>query len=155
MLLAVFIQNNFLNSNLVVIDCDSTFDKEVTVSGTPIVSPNYPSSYENDKDCQTTIRFAAGEVVNITFETFNVETDEDCSYDYLAVFDGNSTSSAMIGSKLCGSSLSGTTLQSTGNTMTLYFHTDDVQTRTGFKIYAYSGKIHGIITNCLAISKKN
>ena len=153
-MLAVIIKTIFI-FNLVVIDCDSPFDKEVTVSGTPIISPNYPSSYENNKDCITTIRFAAGEVVNITFEAFNVETDEDCSYDYLAVFDGNSTSSSMIGSKLCGSSLSGTTLQSTGNTMTLYFHTDDGQTRNGFKLHASSGKIHDIITNCFNIFSKS
>jgi len=117
----------------ITIDCDSPFD-EVTDSGTTITSPNYPSNYDNRKDCQVTIRFAADQIVSITLEAFNVESHSTCVWDYLAVHDGDSTSSNLIGSKLCGTDPAGSTIQSTGNTMTLHFHTDGSVTRSGFKI---------------------
>ena len=56
----------------------------------------------------------------------------------------------MIGDKLCGTSPAGTTMQSTGNIMTLHFHTDYAVARSGFQIYAYAGKNHDLIPNCLA-----
>ena len=123
--------------------------------GSTIMSPNYPNNYEASSDCTMTIRFSADQKVLLTVEAFDVEYQSTCSYDYLSVHDGFGYNEPMIGSKLCGSSLSGTTLQSTGNTMTLYFHTDDGQTRNGFKLHAYSGKIHDIITNCFNIFSKS
>ena len=46
----------------------------------------------------------------------------------------------MIGSELCGENPAGTTIISTGNVMTLHFHTDRIQVRSGFEIYADVGK---------------
>ena len=53
--------------------------------------------------------------------------------------DGPSASSTMIGSKLCGNAQPAP-IQSTGNSMTLIFHTDNSAPKTGFKITANSGK---------------
>lgn len=128
-------------------------NNEVTMVGTTITSPNYPSNYDSSKDCQITIRFATDEIVSIKFETFNVESHSKCHYDYLALHDGSSISSPIIGSKLCGTGPAGTTMQSTGNVMTLHFHSDRSQTRTGFNISANAGKcdtlinIHSTTTN--------
>ena len=128
------------------IDCHSPFD-EVTIPGSNITSPNYPNNYDNRKDCQTTIRFAVGQIVNITFEAFDVEHNSACSWDYLKIYDGDtSTNSPIIGSKLCGIGTHvGTTIQSTGNAMTILFHTDSVVTKRGFKILANVGKNYRII----------
>ena len=104
------------------------------------MSPNYPNDYGNSKNCQIKIRFAADQVGSIRFEEFDVESHSTCNYDYLAVHDGDSTDSPLIGSKLCGTSPAGTTLQSTGNVMTLDFHSDSSQARSGFKIHADAGK---------------
>ena len=139
-----YLKNLVLNvSNLVAanipIDCDSPFD-EVTDSGTTITSPNYPSNYDNGKDCQVTIRFAADQIVSITLESFDVESHSTCAYDYLAVHDGDSTCSNLIGPKLCGTDHAGLTIRSTGNTMTLHFHADGIVRRSGFKINVNSGK---------------
>ena len=123
----------FLASESVTIDCEAPF-QVVTVNGTTIISPNYPYDYEGNKDCQVTIRFAYNQVGAIMFEAFDVKRDTTCSFDYLAVHDGNDTDSPMIGPKLCGTSPAGTTLKSTGNVMTLHFHTDRTVTRSGFKI---------------------
>ena len=55
------------------------------------------------------------------------------------MYDGDSTDSPIIGSKLCGSVLDigiGKKVISTGNIMTLHFHTDYSVTESGFKVIA-------------------
>ena len=117
--------------------CESPFD-DVTIPGTTIISPNYPNDYDINKDCQLVIKFATNAIVSLTFEDFNVEDDSTCGYDYLALHDGNSIISPIIGSKLCGTGPAGMTINSTGNVMTLHFVSDSSVTVTGFKIYADS-----------------
>ena len=127
------------------IDCDSPFD-EVTIPGSIIISPYHPNNYDNHMDCQTTIRFAVGQIVTITIEEFAVEAHGTCRWDYLNVYDGNSTTSPMIGSKLCGIGTHvGTKIQATGNAMTILFHTDYSVTKSGFKLLANAGKNYDLI----------
>ena len=118
----------------------------VTVSGTIITTPNYPENYDNDHDCEITIRFAATQKVSIVFEDFHVEANlgRSCRYDFLAIYDGETTRSPII-EKECGKIRPGKTIQSTGNAMTLHFHTDQSESRTGFKIIANSIKNEGIL----------
>ena len=123
------------NLDTTTIDCESPYD-EVTIPGTTIISQNYPNDYENSKECQLTITFATNAIVSLTFEDFNVEYDYNCRWDYFAVHDGSSISSQIIGSKLCGTSPVGTTMNSTGNVINLHFVSDGSVTKTGFKIYA-------------------
>ena len=127
-------------SPTVTIDCSSPFD-EVVIPGTIIMSPNYPNAYNNSLDCQVTIRFAGSDTVLIEFDpVYEIESHSSCSYDYLEARDGPSATSALIGSsKHCGNAAPAP-IQSTGNSMTLVFHTDSSVTKTGFKIVANSGK---------------
>ena len=94
-----------------------------------------------------TITFATDTLVSITFEDFDVNwCNPECSCDYLAVHDGNSTSSPIIGLSqnelnqgmkgLCGTTPKGTTIKSTGNVMTLHFISSEQYGGSGFKIYA-------------------
>ena len=105
------------------------------------MSPNYPNKYDRNIDCQVTIRYGANETVVITFSAFNVgyDRDSDCSFGFLAILDGDSTDSPLIGSKLCGTSPSGTTIRSTGNAMTFHFQSGSFFTKTGFRLYANAG----------------
>ena len=115
----------------------------MTVPGTTITSPNHPSLYDNNLDCQVTIRFAESPAVLIEFEQpFSIESSGNrCPWDYLEVHDGPSASSSLIGPKLCGNlDPVPTPIQSTGNSMTLVFHTDSSVTRSGFRIRATSGE---------------
>ena len=66
--------------------------------------------------------------------------DVEEGYDFLAIHDGESTDSPLMSSKLSGTSPSGTTMRSTGNVMTLHFHSDSRSTKTGFRLYAHVGK---------------
>ena len=119
------------------IDCDPPYDK-VNQPGTIIISPNYPKQYERNKDCQVTVKFAEGQRVAIKFDDF--ELDYSCTKDYLEVRDGVTSNSTLIGSKLCGSQNPGV-IESSGNSMTLRFHSDGTLVRRGFKIRTYIGKI--------------
>ena len=84
------------------------------------------------------MKFAEGQRVAIKFDDF--ELDYSCRKDYLEVRDGATSNSTLIGTKLCGSKIPGV-IESTGNTMTLKFHTDGTLSRRGFKIRTYIGKI--------------
>ena len=131
----IFISYNLDTPNTVTIDCDSPFD-EVTIPGTAIISPNFPRNYDDEKDCEVTIRFSTNQKVAITIEAFDVESHFNCGYDFLDLYDGDSTDSPIIGSKLCDSVGIGTKVLSTGNVMTLHFHSDTSVTESGFKLYA-------------------
>ena len=119
--------------NQLTIDCQPPYD-EITIPEIAIISPNFPNNYDNDKDCQLKIRFYANQTVLITFDAFEVESQTTCGYDFLAIYDGGTTNSPMLETKLCGQNAAGRTIQSTGNTMTLHFHTDSSVTKSGFKI---------------------
>ena len=118
--------------------CDLPAGQVITVPGTTIISPNHPSFYANNLDCQVSIQFS--ERVRIKFVAFEVEPHLSCRYDYLEVRDGENSSSRVIGSKLCGD-ITPYAIESTGPSMTLVFHTDSSLRRTGFKLIAELGKI--------------
>ncbi|HPD96391.1 MAG TPA: C25 family cysteine peptidase [Tenuifilaceae bacterium] len=71
--------------------------------------------------------------VNIKFETFNVESYTNCSYDYFEIFDGPNTQSTLIG-KYCGSTLPDEyTSTSTNGELTFLFHSDGDVVQQGWK----------------------
>jgi len=113
-----------------IIDCKSRYN-EIVNPGTIITTPNHPGNYENNKICQVRIRFSGR--VRIRFEKFDVETASSCRYDFLEVRDGDSSTSNLIGSKLCGNTIPNP-IESSTSSMTLIFHTDGSVVRSGFKI---------------------
>ena len=120
-------------------DCSAPYKTVLTASGT-VISTNYPNDYNNDQDCQLTIAFTFGSRVSIQFEAFNLEDHSSCAYDWLEITEGGSSTSSVIGSKLCGSSNPGT-IVATGNSVTLYFHSDESVTSSGFKLKIEEGKV--------------
>ena len=119
----------------------SSSAKVVTTSGTTIVSPGFGGwNYPTFSDCELTITFEEKQRVLIQFESFDLQNvdflDKTCN-DYLAVYDGRGADKKQIGSRLCGMKLPGP-IQSTGNSMTLVFHSDWLrENRDGFKLKAY------------------
>ena len=120
-------------------DCQSPYD-EITTPEIKITSPNFPNGYGNNKDCQLKIRFFANQTVSVTLDTFDVQFHPSCQYDFLAIYDGETTDSPMLATKLCGPNAAGIPIQSTGNTMTLHFHSDSSMTKSGFKLHVSAGK---------------
>lgn len=64
-------------------------------------SPNYPEQYLSRKDCVWEIEVEEGKQVALKFDTFVIEGDDGCGYDYLELRDGDSEDSPLLG-KLCG-----------------------------------------------------
>ncbi|XP_053622099.1 cubilin homolog [Plodia interpunctella] len=61
--------------------CGGTFTSESGV----ITSPNYPSPYPNNADCEWTLKTSPGNKVSISILMLNIEYSEECNEDYLEI----------------------------------------------------------------------
>jgi hypothetical protein len=89
------------------------------------------SNYTDYEDETITFTVPVGFVVKVVFESFNVENQTNCDYDWLKAFDGNSTSSDLFGT-YCGTSSPGTVISSDRD-LTFEFHSDFSEVRPGWK----------------------
>ncbi|GLG98263.1 Cubilin homolog [Gryllus bimaculatus] len=97
-----------------------------------IHSHNFPNNYDPHDDCLWYIEVEKNHVVQLSFLTFDLEMSNNCTYDYVKVFDGNSTESPEIAT-LCGNVLPNiTSYRSTGNTMVLRMKADGSLNGPGF-----------------------
>ena len=103
-----------------------------TYGPTYVNTPNYPNNYGHMKDCTWKISADGHRKVQLYSFSFNIENHKDCEYDYLTIYDGNSSSGPLI-AKLCGSKRQDT-IFSSGNSIYLHFHSDSYEHSTGFKI---------------------
>ncbi|XP_074049030.1 cubilin [Macrotis lagotis] len=93
-------------------------------------SINYPNPYSANQRCNWTIQVTAGNMINYTFSEFDLENDENCTVEYLELYDGPQ----LIG-RYCGTELppAGST---TGTKLHVLFHTDGVgHNEKGFQMY--------------------
>lgn len=60
------------------------------------------NNYPVQTDCEWLLVSDHGYRIELIFQTFEVEEEADCGYDYLEVFDGHDTSALRIG-RFCGS----------------------------------------------------
>ncbi|KAJ8276925.1 hypothetical protein GJAV_G00069430 [Gymnothorax javanicus] len=67
-------------------------------------SPNYPLPYHPSAECYWHIKGNAGGRIQLSFGDFHLEGSSTCAYDYLAVYDGNSTNAPLL-AKLCGNAI--------------------------------------------------
>ncbi|KAM9299701.1 embryonic protein UVS.2-like [Gastrophryne carolinensis] len=97
-------------------------------------SPNYPETYPPNMDCRWLITAPENYKVALTIQTFNVEYEDNCAYDYLAVYDGNSPT-IYINKPFCGDSLSSQVISpmiSSHQSLLLVFHSDYSTEEAGF-----------------------
>ncbi|NXA31451.1 CDCP2 protein, partial [Eudromia elegans] len=109
---------------------------ELTALSGEITSPDYPEHYPNNAECRWSIRAAVGTSVRLVFTDFQVENDEQCSFDYVALFDGATVAAARLG-HYCGSSSPPRTVSS-GHELLVVFKSDFNIGGRGFKAYFYS-----------------
>ncbi|XP_053569959.1 cubilin [Bombina bombina] len=100
-----------------------------TVSGS-FTSPNYPMPYYHNSECYWLLKASSGNILEIEFEHFNLESGSDCVGDYLAIYDGNNTYSHLL-EKLCGNRLPDS-IRSTGNNLYVKLRTDRHISYSGF-----------------------
>ncbi|WAQ96492.1 CUBN-like protein, partial [Mya arenaria] len=90
-------------------------------------------NYGKDLDCVWTIEAPKGKMVELTSLMFDIENGGiACNYDWLELFDGNSTNSTSLG-RFCGSTFR--PISSTQRFLTLNFVTDGSTQQRGFKLF--------------------
>ncbi|CAG0913992.1 unnamed protein product, partial [Notodromas monacha] len=93
-------------------------------------SPNYPDTYQENKECIWRITVPKEYQVVLRFQTFQIENHDDCYYDFIEVRDGHSADSPLIG-KHCGYKTP-EDLVASGNKMYIRFKSDDTIAKPGF-----------------------
>lgn len=63
------------------------------------------ANYENRAACDWTIQAKEDGNVRLSFLSFDIEDEKDCSYDYIEIFNGLDSSSSSFG-RYCGSQVS-------------------------------------------------
>ncbi|XP_033110748.1 cubilin-like [Anneissia japonica] len=102
-----------------------------TASNGHIESKNYPQPYPHNYECTWLITVADDHRVKLTFLAFDIESADNCQYDYLKLFDGQDDNAVMI-ANLCGSNLDTDVYYSTSNYMFIRMLSDSSVANTGF-----------------------
>ncbi|XP_044539963.1 bone morphogenetic protein 1-like, partial [Gracilinanus agilis] len=106
-------------------------DHKVTSTSGTITSPNWPDKYPSKKECTWSISSTAGHRVKLTFSELDIESQPECTYDHLEVYDGRDAKAPVLG-RFCGSKKPEPVL-ATGNRMFLRFFSDNSVQRKGFQ----------------------
>ncbi|XP_056385338.1 deleted in malignant brain tumors 1 protein-like [Hyla sarda] len=94
-------------------------------------SPLYPSSYPRDSQCKWEIRSAPKTVIKLKFVRIDLESNENCKFDSVTIYDGPLGSSKL--GTFCQSR--NDTIHSSSNVMTVVFISDGSIQNTGFEAY--------------------
>lgn len=90
------------------------------------------SNYSSNQDFTKTIVPDNGGKLQITFNSFNIESNSGCTWDYLEIYDGPSTASPLLG-RFCGTTLPGPFTSTAANgELTFKFHSDGSGVRAGW-----------------------
>ncbi|KAL8573023.1 hypothetical protein ACOMHN_010453 [Nucella lapillus] len=116
----------------------------LTAQSGVIESINYPDTYHNNQNCSWLIATTAGKTVNISFQTFHLESDSGCNHDYLEILDGESPSSPSLG-KFCDDNVP-TPVTSTSNRVRVNFVTDSSVTYGGFRLQYVTNGCGGMLS---------
>ncbi|CAI9722917.1 1 isoform X1 [Octopus vulgaris] len=114
-------------------------------SGT-IISPKWPAFYPSRKNCVWTFTVTDGHRVKLQFEEFELEPHQECTYDHIEIFDGDSINSQSLG-RFCGNKIPHP-IYSSGNTMHMIFYSDASVQRKGFSA------VHSTVCGGHLVAKK-
>jgi cubilin len=118
-----------------------------------ITSPAYPNYYPSAMSCQWSISADISRPV-IVLKVLDFQLEgliPDCTFDYVAVYDGNSTNSPLA-QRLCGQ-VSSQQVISTGPFLTVVFHSDGNSNFRGFKL-EYSSQGSALCADLNLLAKK-
>ncbi|MGH0159306.1 UNVERIFIED_CONTAM: hypothetical protein FKN15_040677, partial [Acipenser sinensis] len=114
----------------------------LTTSTGSFTSPNYPLPYHPNAECYWLLKTNPGSQIQLQFSDFHLESSTNCMYDYLAVYNGNSTN-AMPLAKLCGN-LIPAPIQSTWESLFVKLRTDQSIGAGGF-VATYNQVCQGVV----------
>uniref|UniRef100_A0AAQ4PGY7 Cubilin n=1 Tax=Gasterosteus aculeatus aculeatus TaxID=481459 RepID=A0AAQ4PGY7_GASAC len=107
-------------------------------------SPSYPLPYHPNAECYWTIRTNPGSQLLLSFSHFHLESSSACAFDYLSVYDGNSTGGPQL-AQLCGSQLP-SSISSSSNQLYIKLRTDGSVSAGGF-LASYTSKCRVLVLN--------
>uniref|UniRef100_A0A3Q2QXN5 CUB and Sushi multiple domains 1 n=1 Tax=Fundulus heteroclitus TaxID=8078 RepID=A0A3Q2QXN5_FUNHE len=93
-----------------------------------LLSPNFPSSYDNNHECIYRITTEKGKGIRLKAESFSLQDG-----DYLKVYDGENTSSRLLGNFTLDG-MTGRVINSTSNHLWLEFNSNASGTDQGFRL---------------------
>lgn len=115
----------------------------LTTSQGRITSLNYPNNYAPSTSCQWLLQTETSHTIEFKFTDFDLE-DQNCTADFVSIYDGSERRNDKLLLKTCGSQTIGpdTTnqtrlaftkpLRSSGNEMLVIMETDDTIEAKGF-----------------------
>lgn len=89
------------------------------------------TNYHHNINCTYHIMVQTNRVIDLKFNTFNLEASSSCRYDYVAVYDGENTMAPLLGT-FCGSALP-PDLRSSTNNLFIVFRTDSSVSGAGWR----------------------
>uniref|UniRef100_A0A3P8SDR5 CUB and Sushi multiple domains 1 n=1 Tax=Amphiprion percula TaxID=161767 RepID=A0A3P8SDR5_AMPPE len=93
-----------------------------------LLSPNFPSNYDNNHECIYRITTEKGKGIMLKAESFSLQDG-----DYLKVYDGENTSSRLLGN-FTHDGMMGQVINSTSNHLWLEFNSNASGTNQGFRL---------------------
>ncbi|XP_063167094.1 membrane frizzled-related protein [Candoia aspera] len=94
-------------------------------------SPNYPKPYPHLQICLWHISVPAGHVIQLHFYNFSLESQEDCNFDFVEVYDSAAMGASSIMGRFCNSNPP-PVLTSSQHVMTVLFVADEEIVDDGF-----------------------
>ncbi|XP_021559447.1 CUB and zona pellucida-like domain-containing protein 1 [Neomonachus schauinslandi] len=112
-------------------------------------SPNYPNPHPELAYCIWHIQVEKGYKIKLNFRDIFLEVDEHCRFDFIAVYDGPSTTTGLIG-QVCGHVRP--TFESSSDSLTVVLSTDYANSYRGFSASYTSIYAENINTTSLTCS---
>ncbi|XP_029722333.2 cubilin homolog isoform X1 [Aedes albopictus] len=97
-----------------------------------IASPGSPGKYPPNRDCKWFLSAPPGKRLQFHFFTMQLEAHDSCEYDFVQISDGLQEEAPVL-KKYCNTSHP-EPLVTPGNEATVYFHSDEDGTDSGFQI---------------------
>ncbi|XP_054711220.1 uncharacterized protein LOC129220814 [Uloborus diversus] len=103
--------------------------KEMNQTFGTIRSPGFPNNYPDRTDCWTVITVSPEKKINLFFDFLDLEFGENCTFDYVQVFDGRTQNSSLLGQSCRGP----VSFRSSSNSVLLHFHSDESVNKKGYR----------------------
>ncbi|KAL1787988.1 CUB and zona pellucida-like domain-containing protein 1 [Sigmodon hispidus] len=137
---SVFIFYYFFSSDTSIPNCGGYLD---TLEGS-FTSPNYPKPHPELAYCVWHIQVEKGYKIKLKFKEVFLEIDDYCRFDFIALYDGPSTTSGLI-QQLCGRGQPA--FESSSDSTTVVLSTDYASSYRGFSASYTSVYIEDVNTS--------
>ncbi|XP_001491318.2 CUB and zona pellucida-like domain-containing protein 1 [Equus przewalskii] len=142
---SVFIFYYFFSPGTSIPNCGGSLD---ALEGS-FTSPNYPKPHPELAYCVWHIQVEKGYKIKLDFTEIFLEVDEYCRFDFVAVYDGSSTTSGLMG-QVCGRVKP--TFESSSDSLTIVLSTDYANSYRGFSASYTSIYTENVDTTSLTCS---